>query len=178
MAVENITAAIQMIGFRINAYSVHLITMSVDEVVISYAAGKKVQLPYDPPRIIKPEFMREWYALKKKASNFLKHADRDSDALYDGPDYDTLQRLNDYNLAFAIIGLQTIGHTLPTLLSQFAYALFMYYPDLAKWDEIFATHPDLKEQWQALPGPLSRRGYECIVQLMCQNAGINDIAIP
>jgi hypothetical protein len=178
MAVQNITAAIQMIGFRINSYSVHLITMSADEVVISYAASKQIALSYDPPRIIKPEFMRDWYALKKKASNFFKHADRDPDAQYDGPDHRTLQRLNDYNLAFAIIGLQTVGYEIPPLLSQFAYALLTFYPDLAKWDEIFTDQPEFKKQWENIRGSLDRRGYECVVQLLCEKAGINDIGIP
>jgi hypothetical protein len=166
----HVDAAIRMIGRGINPYSVHLQVMASDEIIEAVAEARDVLLPYGTKLRIKDKYRREWFAAKRKAYNFVKHATRDPESKYDGPDRATLLRLNDMTLAMSINGLRELKHEIPQMFVEYVIAVFVLYPELCKWEELFAANPQLKSNADLL-GNLSRSTFEAAVKRMTEKAG-------
>jgi hypothetical protein len=95
IAGDHIRAAIQMISVGVNPYSTHVIVMACEEMLRSIAENKKVKLSGNIDDAIKPDRLTEWRKHVRSAYNFFKHADKDPDKNYEGPDVDKLYTLNE-----------------------------------------------------------------------------------
>lgn len=95
IAGDHIRAAIQMIAVGSNPYSTHVMVMACEEMLHSIAEAKKVKLSGSIDDAIKPDRLKEWRQHLRSAYNFFKHADKDPDKDYEGPDGDKLNTLNE-----------------------------------------------------------------------------------
>lgn len=177
IATLHIVAGIQMIALRANPYSTHLQVMACDEIIETVAEKRNVLLSYGSKLRIKDEHRKEWFAIKRKAYNFFKHADRDADAMYDGPSETDLILLNDITLIMAITGLNQLGHPYPQVFTMFVVAMASYYPRYYKWDDLAAEYPQLVSGMNEFVGRLDRRAIEAALQGMLKNAGYLDLGL-
>jgi hypothetical protein len=173
IAEQHIIAGFQMIGAGVNPYSVHLVSMAADEIIETIADQRKVLLEHGATLRVKKEHRGEWFKAKRAANNFFKHADRDSDAIYEGPDFDTLQRLNDANLAFAILGLEALGRTTPGYFKTLIYMVFCLYPTWCKWGKILEESPEFKDEHEAVVSTMTRQIYEGGIRKILAQTGVN-----
>ena len=163
IAAHHVMAALQMIATRCNPYSIHLLAMAAEEIVESVAARQGIILPLSADRWIKPEHRKEWLKGKRKFSNFFKHADRDHDAEYVGPDVAELQKLNDVLLLMVCYSLVELGYNSPAVFGAFTVLTFSIYPDIYDWEGFLAEHPMFKSIFDMHAGNISRREYEWLV---------------
>ena len=172
VAAQHITAGLQMIGCRANPYSTHLLAMAADEIIETYANKTDVLLEYGAKLRVKDEFQKQWFQKKRESYNFFKHSDRDHLDLYSGPDYETLQKLNDITFAFSITGLVQLNFDVPTYMTTFIYLFFCKYPEFCHWDKILQDKPELSGEYEAAIGNMDRKTYEGTVQYLLKSFGI------
>src|SRR5260370_37698428 len=95
IAGDHIRAAIQMTAVGANPCSTHVIVMACEEMLRSIAEAKKAKLSGSFDDAIKPDKLKEWRQHLRSAYNFFKHADKDPEKNYEGPDGDNLSTLNE-----------------------------------------------------------------------------------
>jgi hypothetical protein len=158
IAAHHVTTSIQLIAIDAAPYSIQLPVMAADELIEVLAKHRNIPLPYDSAIYIHSEFQAEWRRRKRAAYNFFKHADRDPDGTYAGPDADKLRHLNDLQTVFNIIGLRALGYEIPSQMMQYFLLVGTVHPHLIKWDQLEADNPGLSAARQSV-GPIDREMY-------------------
>ncbi len=177
IATHHVMAAIQMISVRCNPYAVHLVAMAADELVETVAEKTGVTLTFASSRWIKKEHLKDWFKGKRKFYNYFKHADRDHDIEYIGPDPATLQMVNDLLLLMACYGLEELGHKTPDVFASFTALVFGFYPHFYDWDALIERYPRLKDGYVEYVGKFSRREYESVLQITLADAKALDLKV-
>jgi hypothetical protein len=149
MIEEHITAAIQMIATGCNPFSTHIVVKAAHELVEVIANKRGILLGWDPRIWIKDEHLGEYRALANKAYNYLKHADRDADKHYDGPDAHELATLNEILTVLNVNGYKMLGCHISPALIDFSWIVNIKHPQLFK-KEFIDSLPAFKEQLQTV----------------------------
>ncbi|MBY5610898.1 hypothetical protein [Rhizobium leguminosarum] len=177
IATHHVMAAIQMISVRCNPYAVHLVAMAADELVETVAEKTGATLSFSSSRWIKEEHRKDWFKGKRKFYNYFKHADRDHDAEYVGPDPATLQMVNDLLLLMACYGLGELGHETPDVFNSFTVLVFGFYPHLYNWDALIERFPRLKDGYADYVGKFTRRDYESVLRITLTGQSALDLDV-
>ncbi|TCA31990.1 hypothetical protein E0H66_23000 [Rhizobium leguminosarum bv. viciae] len=177
IATHHVMAAIQMISVRSNPYAVHLVAMAADELVETVAEKTGATISFSSARWIKEEHRKDWFKGKRKFYNYFKHADRDHDAQYVGPDPVTLQMVNDLLLMMTCYGLSELGHKTPDVFHSFTTLVFGFYPQFYDWDALIDRFPKLKDGYSEYVGKFNRREYESILQITLAEARALDLKL-
>lgn len=156
VARDHIETAVLLNALGADDKSVHLVVMAADELIRAYAKATGKTLSLDIDAMIRDDAKKVWFAAKSKAYNYFKHADRDAEVEYDGPEGDKLTTLNDLTILMAVTNLRALGVGLSAAASQQANGFLVLNPQMAKWDEIFADHPELKDGFDSL-GEVTRK---------------------
>lgn len=160
-----------MVALNAPALTINLVAMSADAIIQDTARHRAVRLDYGDDVRIRPEHKKDWIAAKRRASNYAKHADRDADQPYDGPALQQLERLNDIQTLFNIIGLHALGEPRLDHHREAAVAIGLLYPEYLKMEELLAEHPELRAMRQDL-GPVDRPLYRSGVALSLAKRGL------
>ncbi|WP_409560515.1 hypothetical protein [Hyphomicrobium sp. MC8b] len=150
IVLEHIYASIQMISTECNSFSVHVVTMACRELLLNLAHQKGIELEWDHRRFVKPQFWNQYRQKSVLAYNYFKHADRDPDALYNGPSYGNLAHLNDAQTLFNISGYHSLGRKPTGPMAHFSVAMMLLYPQYFKMD-FLDEYPEHKRQYQSVP---------------------------
>ena len=139
----------QMIAMECNPFSTHVVVKAGQELITSIAEKRGVPLDWDHRLWIKDEYHREYKALANKPYNFFKHADRDSEATYDGPNSINLLKLNEVQTFLNVNGYKALGGNVGQAMSGYCLYLAIKYPRLFKKEWLDAL-PGVKDQMQTL----------------------------
>jgi hypothetical protein len=146
---SHLRTAIQMISISCSPFSTHLVVMACREMIMSVAEKRGVLLDWDYRILIKDEHHKAFKALMAKPYNYLKHADRDSAADYDGPKPADLAAANEVQTLANMNGYNALGGEIDTVMGFFVACLMVKHPGFFKLDFLDA-HPDLKSQFGSL----------------------------
>lgn len=146
---EHITATIQMMAVGCNPYSVHVLAKACSAIVHNLADHRGVVLEGDFRDLIKPEHLGDYIRVANKAYNFLKHADRDPGAPYDGPPHHKLVAVNEFLTLHNIHGYRKLEGTAPAPFIDFTVLMMMRHPQYLKPDA-FQEYPEIAAQIKAL----------------------------
>lgn len=130
----HLLASIQMLALDANPYSTHVIVKAAHELVDAMAKHRGVPLQWDPQFWIKHEHLGDYKKIANKAYNYLKHADRDGEALYDGPEWRNLCSLNEVLTLLNIRGLTLLKKEVHPVLAEVSVFIVMKYPKFIRQD--------------------------------------------
>jgi hypothetical protein len=146
---EHINAAMQMTAAGCNPFSVHLVVKACTRLIRDLAEHRGISLPGDYRDIIKKEFQPQYLALENKAYNFSKHADRDPEAPYDGPEPADLEVLNEMGTMLNIQGFRALDGEVSPAMIDFTVMMMAKYPQYLK-EDAFRDQPEMGEQIRQL----------------------------
>jgi hypothetical protein len=142
IAGDHIRAAIQMIAVGANPHSTHVIVMACEEMLRSIAEAKQVKLSGSFDDAIKPDRLNEWRQHVRSAYNFFKHADKDPDKDYVGPDGDKLNTLNEIMTMLNCASYMGLSGTAPEEMKLFMnLTAFRHHANVLD-DKCFETFPE------------------------------------
>jgi hypothetical protein len=142
IAGDHIRAAIQMIAVGVNPSSTHVIVMACEEILRSIADARKAKLAGSFDDAIKPDRLKEWRQHLRSAYNFFKHADKDPDKDYDGPDGDKLNILNEIMTMLNCASYMDLSGTAPEEMKLFAnLTAFRHHVNVLD-DTFFKKYPE------------------------------------
>lgn len=142
---HHLTAAVQMMAIKCNPYSTHVIVKAAHEMIEVMAKKKDVPLAWGPEIHIKDEHIAEYRKLANKAYNYLKHADKDLDAPYDGPKFADLRKLNVTLSLLNLNGYQALGGKVSPTHLDFVIMALIQRPEYFK-DDFIDSMPGLRER--------------------------------
>lgn len=146
---EHITAAIQMTALGVNVFSVHVVVKACTRLVRDLAEHRGLFLPGDYRDHIKEDFQPQYLKLENKAYNFSKHADRDPEEPYDGPEPAKLEMLNEIGTMLNIQGFRALGGEVTPAMIDFSAVMMAKYPQYLKADA-FQYEPEIGKQLKSL----------------------------
>jgi hypothetical protein len=142
IAGDHIRAAIQMIAIGANPHSIHVIVMGCEEMLRSIAEARKVKLSGSFDDAIKPDRLKEWRQHLRSAYNFFKHADKDPDKDYDGPEGDKLNTVNEIMTMLNCGSYMDLSGTAPEEMKLFAnLTAFRHHANVLD-DKFFEKFPE------------------------------------
>jgi hypothetical protein len=145
----HIQSSIQMIAIDCHPFSTHTIVMACKNIILDVAKSKNIFIEWDHSFWIKAEYQKQFVRLQRKAYNYFKHADQDTDLKYNGPDLNDLCHLNEVYTFLNIHGYSKISGRRERDFDDFCNLILIRYPQYFKLD-FLETHPILKEQFQSL----------------------------
>ena len=106
---HHLVASIQMIALGVNPISTHVIVMACEEMVLGIADTQGVVLDFDYRIYVKNEFHKKYRDQVRRPYNYFKHADKDPDHNYDGPDENDLSDVNEILTVMNASGYKKLG---------------------------------------------------------------------
>jgi hypothetical protein len=106
---HHLVASIQMIALGVNPISTHVIVMACEEMVLGIADTQGVVLDFDYRIYVKNEFHEKYRDQVRRPYNYFKHADKDPDHNYDGPDENDLSDVNEILTVMNASGYKKLG---------------------------------------------------------------------
>ena len=119
--------------------------MACKSLILDVAAAKSVLIEWHHRFWIKDEYQGEFLAREKKAYNYFKHADRDPETEYGGPEFDDLSHINEIQTLFNIQGCVNISGKREPEFDTFAQVMLVRHPHFFKL-EFLDSYPELKIQ--------------------------------
>jgi len=138
-----------MIAIECHPFSTHTVAMACKELIITVATSRNIFIEWDPKIWIKEEHYKVYLSHERKAYNYFKHADRDPEQAYDGPELDDLRFINEIQTVFNILGHVKITGVNDPEFNNFSCLMMIRYPEYFKLDFLDA-YPLLKKQFQQL----------------------------
>ena len=128
---RQIDSAIRMLFMNEDPVSIHTIAAAADRILRNIAETKgNIDAHVRFKDLIKPGMEKEFWFYMNRASNFLKHADKDPDSIYD----DFNEESNDWILLIACYYYRDLGHTLTPEMHSLAYWMMLIHPNIIKVD--------------------------------------------
>jgi hypothetical protein len=141
---RHIETSIILLAMEGDAFSVHLLAHASDDMLFSIAEHRGLSLPHDYKIHVKQEHQVEFKRLVKKHYNWAKHADRDPDALYEGPDVDALGGINEMQILLNVQGYTLLAGHRTSIMSKFLSLITIKKPNLFDIDKLYSQHPQQK----------------------------------
>lgn len=125
-------SAIRMLFMNEDPAAIHTIAAAADQILMDIAETKgniEAHVRFFKDRI-RPGMEKEFWYYMNRASNFLKHADRDPDSILS--DFD--EEVNDWTLFMGCYYYRDLGHTLTPEMNALAYWMMLLHPTILKDD--------------------------------------------
>jgi hypothetical protein len=149
--------ALQMIAIEADPISTHLPVMAAEEMILSLADHKNIQLRWDYRIFVKDKHHRDWRDAQRKSYNYFKHADRDHSADYTGPAPEKLEWLNEVQTLMNADGYVKLGGTWNPHLSAYAAWMMVRYPTLFHEDALAPELARERDYLASLPSTLMKK---------------------
>lgn len=167
---HHIRSAIQMIAIECHPFSVHTVVMACERLILEIARKRDVSVEWDYKIWIKDEKRREFEkTIKNKAYNYFHHADEDHDRLYDGPEVENLDSINELQTFLNIHGYVKLAGISEPDFDLYAALVLARHPHLFR-PEFLERHSELQKQLSSLDG--SRSTMLHVLRLMLLSANL------